>query len=156
MAVPERSTLQVDVVSAARAPVIATYVRSVIREASHVPEVAARLPLGRPTLAVRLTSDAELRRLHRDYSSDDTVTDVLSFRGDGDHLGDLAISWPAVNRQASEYGHPARTELALLCVHGFLHLLGWDHATAAQRREMTRVTLVALSRCGLEPAPGRL
>jgi ssRNA-specific RNase YbeY (16S rRNA maturation enzyme) len=41
-------------------------------------------------------------------------------------------------------------------VHGLLHLLGWDHATAAQRKEMTRLTLAALALSGLKPAPGRL
>ena len=148
--------MTVDVVNAVRAPVTAAHVRAVLRKASRVPEVAARLPPGAATVAVRVTDDDELRRLHRDYSGDDTTTDVLSFAGAGGHLGDLAISWPAVVRQASEHGHPAPTELALLCVHGFLHLLGWDHAAAGGRREMSRVTLAALAGAGIELAPGRL
>jgi probable rRNA maturation factor len=145
-----------DVINAARAPVSAALVRTVLRRASRVPEVAARLPSGPSTVAVRLTDDEELRRLHRDYSGEDTTTDVLSFAGAGDQLGDLAISWPAVVRQAADHGHPELTELALLCVHGFLHLLGWDHATAAGRREMARVTVAALDLAGMELAPGRL
>ena len=47
-------------------------------------------------------------------------------------------------------------ELALLLVHGLLHLLGWDHANAAERREMTRLTVAALARYGIELAPRRL
>ena len=125
-----------------------------------MPEVEARLPPGLATVAVRLTNDDELRRLNRDFAGHDSVTDVLSFGGAGrvldEHVGDLAISWPAVLRQAHEYGHPDQTELGLLCVHGLLHLLGWDHATAAQRKEMSRLTIAALALSGLRPAPGRL
>jgi rRNA maturation RNase YbeY len=156
LAVPARSKVAVEVVNAARSPVTAAYLRSVVRRASTLPEVAARLPEGRSTVAVRLTDDAELRSLHRAFSHENSVTDVLSFEGAGDHLGDLAISWPAVVRQAASHRHPPLTELALLSVHGLLHLLGWDHATAAQRREMTRVTVAALALSGLELSPGRL
>jgi probable rRNA maturation factor len=59
-------------------------------------------------------------------------------------------------RQAAEYGHDEKTELALLAVHGVLHLLGWDHAKAAERREMNRLTLAALERSGIKLAPNRL
>src|SRR5579859_638173 len=127
-----------------------------MRNAARLAEVAARLPVGPSTLALRITDDSELRRLNRDFSAHDAVTDVLSFQGEDGHLGDLAISWPAVERQAKTHGHAVDTELALLCVHGFLHLLGWDHATAAQRREMTRITVAALAESGLEVAAGRL
>lgn len=121
-----------------------------------MPEVEARLPAGTATMAIRLTADDELRRLNRDYAGHDSVTDVLSFEGSHQHIGDLAISWPTVERQAREYGQPEKTELALLCVHGLLHLLGWDHATAAERKEMSRLTIAALAQSGLTPAPGRL
>ena len=142
--------------NAVRAPVTPARLRSVCRKAAQLPEVGARLPLGRPTIAVRMTDDLELRRLNRDFSTHDEVTDVLSFQGEDGHLGDLAISWPAVLRQAKLHGHSADTELALLCVHGLLHLLGWDHTTAAQRREMTRITVAALAESGVALAPGRL
>ncbi len=121
-----------------------------------MPEVEARLPAGQATVAVRLTDDEELRRLNREFARKDSSTDVLSFAGSDLHVGDLAISWPATLRQAEQYGHPDETELGLLAVHGLLHLLGWDHATAAQRKEMTRLTLAALALSRLKPAPGRL
>lgn len=100
--------------------------------------------------------DGEMRRLNRKYAGEDHATDVLSFTGSGEHLGDLAISWPAVVRQARSFGHARRTELALLCVHGVLHLLGWDHAKAGERKEMNRLTLAALETSGVRPAPRRL
>lgn len=114
------------------------------------------MPPGSPTIAVLLTSDGELRRLNRDFTGHDSVTDVLSFAGSDEHLGDLAISWPMVLRQASEFGEPEQAELGLLCVHGLLHLLGWDHESAVQRDEMTRITIAALELSGLRVPPRRL
>jgi probable rRNA maturation factor len=163
--VAERTRLGIEVIKAVPVPVRPSFLRGVLRQAISVPEVAARLPLGAATVAVRLTTDGELHRLNREYAGHDSATDVLSFEGSGraqgelapgDHVGDVAISWPTVVRQAREHGHTEETELGLLCVHGLLHLLGWDHVTARQRREMSRLTLAALALSGLHPAPGRL
>jgi probable rRNA maturation factor len=124
-----------------------------------VPELAARLPEGSSDVAVRLTGDRELRRLNRSFLGFDEVTDVLAFPSVGDpggHLGDIAISVPAATRQAGVYGHPVENELVLLCVHGFLHLLGWDHAEDAEAAEMNRLTLVALDGLGVPLSPNRL
>jgi len=148
--------LEVEVIKAVRAPVPALFVRRVLQRAASIPEVAARLPAGTATVAVRLTGDRELRRLNRDYAGEDSVTDVLSFAGSGDHIGDLAISWPTAVRQAKTFGHDAETEVALLSVHGLLHLLGWDHAAARERKEMNRLTRAALKLSGLSLGRGRL
>lgn len=154
----------------------AAFVRGVLEAASSVPEVRARLPAagewdtepGGCEMTVRLTGDAELRRLNREFSGEDRVTDVLSFPGwttgsgvglggGGDpYVGDLAISWPAVLRQAEEFGHGASAEGALLLVHGLLHLLGWDHASPGEAAEMRRITLAALGAGGVEIATARL
>lgn len=150
------TVIQAEVSKAVAAPVPPAFVRDVLRRAADVPEVAARLGLDPLTVAVRITGDRELRRLNREYAGEDHVTDVLSFAGSGPHLGDLAVSWPMVKRQAEAHGQPQATELALLCVHGLLHLLGWDHATAAERREMTRLTRAALRRSGITLAKSRL
>ena len=138
------------------APVPVRFVRSVLTRASAVPEVAARLPEGGSTVAVRITGDEEMARLNRTFADVPDATDVLSFAGTGDHLGDIALSWPAIERQAERFGHEERTELALLSVHGLLHLLGWDHAVARERREMTRLTIAALELSRITPAEGRL
>ena len=143
-------------VKAARAPVPPAFIRQVLARAATIPEIAARLGKGPCTVAVRLTTDAELKRLNRSYAGEDHATDVLSFAGSGDHLGDIAVAWPAVVRQSGEHGHPATTEVALLCVHGLLHLLGWDHASARERKEMWRLTVAALELSHLRLASGRL
>ena len=139
-----------------RAPVAPSFVRSVLSRAASLPEVAARLPEGTASIAVRITGDRELRRLNKTYAGNDAVTDVLSFAGSAEHLGDLAISWGTAVRQAAEYGHPPEAEFALLCVHGMLHLLGWDHAAAAERKEMMRLTVAALKLSHVRLAAGRL
>jgi len=148
--------LNVDVIKAVRADVRPSFVRDVLTRAAAVPEVAARLPEAQSTVAVRLTADAEMQRLNTAYAGEPHSTDVLSFAGSAGHVGDIAISWPATLRQAAEYGHDATAELALLAVHGLLHLLGWDHISAREEKEMTRLTIEALQQSGIELAPRRL
>jgi probable rRNA maturation factor len=148
--------MEVDVVKAVRADVEPAFVRRVLARASRVPEVAARMPDGPTSVAVRITSAEELRQLNRTYAREDHTTDVLSFAGEGGHVGDLAISWPAVLQQSRQQRHSAKDELSILLVHGFLHLLGWDHRTRAEKEEMWRLTWLALGthRAGYTPARG--
>ena len=150
------TVLEAEVVKAVRAGVAPAFVRRVIARAGNVPEIVARLPEGESTVAVRITSAEELRELNRTYAGEDHTTDVLSFAGMGSHVGDIAISWAAVVRQAAQYGHDEKTELALLTVHGLLHLLGWDHIRTRERKEMTRLTIAAVERSGIELARRRL
>lgn len=136
--------MEVDVVKAVPADVQPALVRRILVRASKVREMAARLPAGNSTVAVRITSAEELRELNRTYAGEDRTTDVLSFAGEGDHVGDIAISWPAVLEQAEQWGHDANVELGILLVHGFLHLLGWDHRTPTETEEMWRLTYLPL------------
>lgn len=90
-------------------------------------------------VTVYVTTAAEIHQYNRDYRKIDSQTDVLSFADDDSdprfvlppgmprYLGDIAISWPHVQRQATEYEHSEARELAFLTVHGMLHLLGFDH-----------------------------
>ena len=94
--------IEVDVVKAVASTVRPAFVRGVIGRAAAVPEVAARMPAGEASVAVRIMGDPEIRRLNRTFAGEDHATDVLSFTGSGDHVGDLAISWPAVVRQARQ------------------------------------------------------
>ena len=147
--------LDVDVVKAVRAPVPPSFIRRVLKEAVRVPEVAAWMPVGKATVAVRVTDARELRQLNGSYAEEDYATDVLSFEGVWPHLGDIAVSWEAVESQALDYDHPPSTELALLVVHGLLHLLRWDHYEETERHEMWRLTIECLARSGVE-LTGRL
>jgi probable rRNA maturation factor len=145
------TVLEVEVVKAVPAPVAPAFVRAVLRRAAKVPELAARMPQGDATVAVRITGDEELRLLNKTYAAEDHVTDVLSFEGVGNHVGDIAVSWPRVVAQAEQNGHSQSDELSVLLVHGVLHLLGWDHVTAAETDEMWRLTYIAVR--GLRRSP---
>jgi probable rRNA maturation factor len=97
-------------------------------------------------LSIVLTGDAEVKKLNRQYRSKNKTTDVLSFpllEGKAFPadlmtvaLGDVVVSIPQAKRQALELGKTLKAELALLVVHGVLHLLGYDHATKAQEKKM--------------------
>jgi len=91
-------------------------------------------------LAVLLTDDASLRALNRSFRGIDKPTNVLSFPsperpgGQATHdaplaLGDIAIAYETVAREALEERKPFAHHLSHLAVHGFLHLLGYDHTT---------------------------
>jgi rRNA maturation RNase YbeY len=156
MVVPDSPGLEVEVVKAVPSSVAPAFVRSVLARTASLPEVAARLPEGKASIAVRITGDREIRKLNKTFAGHDAVTDVLSFEGSGVHLGDLAISWPTVLRQAAEFKHAPQAELALLSVHGMLHLLGWDHASRSERKEMVRLTIAALDLSQVQLPAGRL
>ena len=110
--------------------------------------VLAAESVSRAEVGVIITSDAAVRDLNRRYRGDDVPTDVLSFAlsenaeefvlppDESKRLGDIVISLPAARRQAKQAGHPLERELALLLVHGLLHLLGYDHATDDDARVM--------------------
>jgi probable rRNA maturation factor len=80
-------------------------------------------------VALVLAGDGRLRRLNRRYRGKDRPTDVLSFPGGGGEagLGDILISVPAAERNARVLGRRLPWELELLALHGFLHVLGYDH-----------------------------
>ncbi len=147
--------MEVEVVKAVPAAIQPAFIRRALARAARVPEVAARLPKGEATVAVRITDDEEMRRLNKSFAGEDHATDVLSFEGSGTHLGDIAISWPTVVEQADGWGHDERSEVAVLVVHGLLHLLGWDHATPSETDEMWRLTNLALNPHGSGYTPRR-
>jgi len=92
-------------------------------------------------LSIAIGDDAWIQSLNRKYRKKDRATDVLAFPQDmGPEgtplLGDVAISAETAKRQAQELGHSFEHELALLLVHGILHLTGWDDKATEQRRQM--------------------
>jgi len=102
-----------------------------------VSRVSRALPgSGASSVALCLVSDERMRAFNRRYRDKDAPTDVLSFPGDEDpepdgsrHLGDIVISVATARRQAQSRGHSLPRELKRLALHGYLHLLGYDHET---------------------------
>lgn len=82
--------------------------------------------MGNKNLNVVLLDDRGIRQLNRQHLNRDCSTDVISFIGEGDLLGEIAISVDTAIRQSRQRGIPVANELALLAVHGLLHLDGHD------------------------------
>jgi probable rRNA maturation factor len=82
-------------------------------------------------VALVLTGDRSLRALNARYRGQDKATDVLSFPGPGGAfgLGDIVISVETAARNAKHLGRTLPQELDFLALHGFLHVLGYDHET---------------------------
>ncbi len=97
-------------------------------------------------VSVTFTDNEHIHALNRQYRSVDRPTDVLSFpmmdfTGESEEpvadepvvsLGDIVISLEKAAEQAAEYGHSFEREVAFLCVHSMLHLLGYDHETGEE------------------------
>jgi probable rRNA maturation factor len=77
-----------------------------------------------------LTDDNEMRLINREFRGIDKTTDVLSFPSDPfpeAPLGSIVISIDKVENVAKQFGHSNEAEMALLFIHGLLHLMGFDH-----------------------------
>ncbi|GIP35828.1 rRNA maturation RNase YbeY [Paenibacillus sp. J2TS4] len=150
---------------------------SLIEELLQIAGKREDIPLGE--VALSFVTDEEIRKLNKEYRAIDQATDVLSFPmmefgageieinyGDleeiasdedtltgsmfgGDQLGDIIISIPRAIEQSQEYGHSVNREIGFLFVHGFLHLLGYDHQTEAEEQVMIRKQEEILQEAGL-------
>jgi probable rRNA maturation factor len=101
----------------------------------------ARYRLADPDVTLAFVGTTAIRSLNRKFMKTDKPTDVLSFpvgkKGpDGRFfLGDIIVAVPVAERQGREKGHGLERELKLLAVHGFLHLLGYDHFAGIEEEE---------------------
>lgn len=101
-------------------------------------------------VSITFVTNEAIHEINREYRDKDQPTDVISFAleemGEGEVqiigegipriLGDIIISTDRTREQAAEYGHSFERELGFLAVHGFLHLLGYDHMTEQDEKEM--------------------
>ncbi|ALC81664.1 MULTISPECIES: rRNA maturation RNase YbeY [Bacillus] len=115
-------------------------------------------------VSITIMTNEEIQQINKQYRSKDSPTDVISFameeEGEGEIkivgadtppvLGDIIISIEKANEQAEEYGHSVERELGFLAIHGFLHLLGYDHMTKEQEEEMFTKQKELLNRYGLK------
>jgi probable rRNA maturation factor len=133
------------------------WVKKIVRQVLKAERVA-------PPYEVSLvfTDSEKVRQLNRDYRGVDEPTDVLAFymlpqKGadssfalppDGvTRLGEVIISYPQAVAQAKEQGHSPERELALLIVHGILHLLGYDHEESEEESKMREREKELLEKC---------
>ena len=97
-------------------------------------------------LSVLLTDDAGIHALNREHRNKDRPTDVLAFPMDesvpdpAGILGDVVISMDTAARQATGRHRELAVEVRFLLAHGLLHLIGYDHGSPAEKREMVTMT----------------
>lgn len=121
------------------------------------------------SVSINFVSDEEIQRLNREFRNIDKVTDVLSFPNlnktpneklkkfrklaDFDtnllFLGDIVISKKVAKKQAREYEHSLKREVCFLALHGFLHLLGFDHIKEEDEKIMIKLQSKILSEVSL-------
>lgn len=98
-------------------------------------------------LSVTFVDKEEIQQINKMYRDKDKVTDVISFALEEDEpeitgldmprvLGDIIICTDVAKEQADNYGHSFERELGFLALHGFLHLLGYDHMNEQDEKEM--------------------
>ncbi|HUV75240.1 MAG TPA: rRNA maturation RNase YbeY [Dehalococcoidales bacterium] len=143
-------------------------------EAAWLRSVAEQVLVARGTgadveLGLVITSQERVKRLNKDYRGKDAPTDVLAFymtsAGEGNdaessgfitppdglrHLGEVIISYPQAVLQAEEHQHSVKRELAILIIHGVLHLLGYDHEEPEPGDEMRAREKEILSQIGVD------
>lgn len=111
------------------------------------------------SVGIRLMGEREMAGLNITYRGKRGPTDVLSFPADDeDYAGDLALCVPVAVRQARELGHGVEVELAVLTVHGLVHLAGLDHERSrdeARHQAEVEMGLLSLLRVPVEAALAR-
>lgn len=113
------------------------------------------------SVTVVVTGNELVQQLNAQYRGIDAPTDVLSFENVIDsefpeldeesagHLGDIIIAYPVAETQALAGGHKPQEEITLLAVHGFLHLLGFDHDTPERKQAMWAIQKRVMANLGL-------
>jgi probable rRNA maturation factor len=100
-------------------------------------------------VSILFSDDAHVRTLNAAWRGMDRATNVLSFpQGSGPLLGDVILAFETVTHEAALAGKPLMEHMGHLIVHGFLHLLGYDHEQEAEAEEMEALERAALERMG--------
>jgi probable rRNA maturation factor len=114
-----------------------------------------------PEITVILTSDADIKVLNRDYRGKNKPTNVLSFplwekmadmppaKGPLP-IGDIVVSLETLKREALEQKKPLKAHFTHMLVHGFLHLLGYDHMSESEAEEMETLEIHILKTLGIQ------
>ncbi len=122
------------------------WLHSIVEKVLTAQEVGPNAEMG-----LVITGQEHIHELNKQYLDEDRPTDVLSFPMEDPsvsgeafpnppdglrHLGEVIISYPQAEIQAKEHNHSARKEVAILMIHGVLHLLGYDHDISSRKAAM--------------------
>jgi probable rRNA maturation factor len=110
----------------------------------------------RSSLTILLVGDKESAALHAQHFNDPTTTDVMTFPDGSEnpatgiqHLGDLAVCIDVATREATARDHSTGDELTLYCLHGLLHLIGYDDITPKKQARMWQAQRRLLAKVGI-------
>ena len=104
-------------------------------------------------LNIIFIDEDQMISFNQQFRNMNKTTDVLTFPTEDEHMdsiGDILINIDKVIQQAKDYGHTERREVAFLAVHGYLHILGYDHHTEEDERMMIEKQKSILNGAGLE------
>jgi len=87
-------------------------------------------------VSVAFVNKAQITELNKRFRKKNKVTDVLSFIGEDDFLGEIIICINQAKKQAKEFGHSYHREIQFLLIHGLLHLLGYTHRIKKNKKKM--------------------
>jgi len=156
---PQRAYPITDVVVAADLWQSEPDAEAVVQRAIAAAGAACDADVENAEIAVMLTDDAAIRALNKDFRGIDKPTNVLSFpapeldgAGEDDApraLGDIAIAYETLRREADEEAKPFLHHLSHLAVHGFLHLIGYDHETDDEAEKMEALEVEILAQLGI-------
>lgn len=104
---------------------------------------------GNIEVAIVLADDAFIKSLNNDYRGKDKATNVLSFPSELPELGDIVLAIETIEKEAKEQGKSFRHHAAHLLVHGFLHLLGYDHIIDKDALKMEQLEIKILKKLGV-------
>lgn len=119
-----------ELVQTSGVPIPKKWLKVLLKKASQ------ELKLKNKEVSVAIVGETAIKQLNTTYRKRNKVTDVLSFSERdvnkkeliaGGYLGEIVICYPQAKRQAKKYGHSFKKEFSLLFIHGFLHLLGYNH-----------------------------
>ncbi|MBU0636925.1 MAG: rRNA maturation RNase YbeY [Patescibacteria group bacterium] len=96
--------------------------------------------LNNKEVSLAFVDDKVIKKINKTYRNLDQVTDVLSFVGENNFLGEIIIDYSQIKKQAKQFNHSVKQELIFILVHGLLHLVGYDDATDKEAEEMEKQT----------------
>jgi probable rRNA maturation factor len=152
MSGPVRNAVKLDVLVESGLWKESGKIKTLLRRA--IGQAAAAMSTGGAEIAIVLTDDSAIRLLNRQWRGIDAATNVLSFpmENPGEHrsfIGDIVLARQTIAREASSEHKPFAHHLAHLAVHGFLHLLGYDHQNHKDAMVMERLERGILRRLAI-------
>jgi probable rRNA maturation factor len=104
-------------------------------------------------VSIAFVGDARIRKLNKQYRQKDQTTDILSFAGEGEQLGELVINFQQIKRQSKQFSQSINEELIFILVHGLLHLVGHEDSTKKGRLNMERVGVKFIKELSAQGGP---